>query len=60
MTLVHPLQCTEPKPSARIASAEGLPPILRRFQAAVDEAVPGMYAWFARESLHVTIQGLIG
>ena len=63
VTLVHPLQCTrhQRQPGIpRIPSAAGLPAIFKEFRAAVDEAVPGMYAWFAPESLHVTLRAVMG
>ena len=28
-------------------------------RAAVDAALPGMYAWFRDDSLHVTLRGLV-
>ncbi len=61
VTIVHPLQCTGNRSSAqRIVSATGLPEILESFRAAVDEVVPGMFAWFAPASLHVTIRAVMG
>eukprot|EP00192_Tetraselmis_astigmatica_P021737 CAMPEP_0117659398 /NCGR_PEP_ID=MMETSP0804-20121206/6412_1 /TAXON_ID=1074897 /ORGANISM="Tetraselmis astigmatica, Strain CCMP880" /LENGTH=292 /DNA_ID=CAMNT_0005466055 /DNA_START=74 /DNA_END=952 /DNA_ORIENTATION=- len=69
VTLVHPLQCTltsstssssaAGKP-ARMPSAAGLPELIEKFRAAVDEALPDMYTWFSPASLHVTIRGLMG
>ena len=35
-----------------------LPLALARFQARVEEALPGMYDWFKPESLHVTVRAL--
>ena len=35
-----------------------VPPALARFQARVEEALPGMYDWFKPESLHVTVRAL--
>lgn len=37
-----------------------LPDIVRRFRARVDAALPGMYFWFADESLHITVRALMG
>ncbi|GMH39638.1 hypothetical protein BSKO_07536 [Bryopsis sp. KO-2023] len=34
--------------------------VLRKFRERVEKDLPGMYTWFAEESLHVTIRGLIG
>mmetsp|Transcript_14691 Transcript_14691/g.37746 ORF Transcript_14691/g.37746 Transcript_14691/m.37746 type:complete len:263 (+) Transcript_14691:272-1060(+) len=59
-TLVHPLQCTHSRDTHRHASAAALPGLLAGFQAKVEAAMPGMYAFFAPESLHVTLQALVG
>jgi len=34
--------------------------VIDEFQAAVEAALPGMYAWFAPESRHVTLRGILG
>jgi len=59
-TLVHPLQCTRPSETARIPSASSLPKILALFEQRVQEALPGMYAFFKQDSLHVTLQAIVG
>ena len=35
------------------------PRAVAEFRAAVDAALPGMYAWFHDDSLHVTLRGLV-
>jgi hypothetical protein len=47
-TLVAPL-------SARDVEALSL----QKFRDAVDEALPGAYAWFDDSALHVTVRGLL-
>eukprot|EP00798_Chlamydomonas_sp_ICE-L_P021228 gene21228-28144_t len=37
-----------------------LPFIIRSFRRRVDAELPGMYTWFADESLHLTIRALMG
>jgi hypothetical protein len=32
---------------------------VRAFRAAVDAALPNSYSWFADDSLHITIRGLL-
>jgi hypothetical protein len=34
--------------------------VIDDFQAKVEAALPGMYAWFAPESRHVTLRGILG
>lgn len=34
--------------------------VIDDFQAKVEAALPGMYAWFAPESRHVTLRGVLG
>ena len=36
-----------------------LPSAVKRFRRRVDDALPGMYAWFDQESLHCTVRGLM-
>ena len=36
-----------------------LPSAVKRFKRRVDDALPGMYAWFDQESLHCTVRGLM-
>jgi hypothetical protein len=33
---------------------------IRMLRQRVDKELPGLYTWFADESLHVTIRGLMG
>ena len=33
---------------------------VRAFRLKVDELLPGAYAWFSTDSLHVTVRGLFG
>ena len=33
---------------------------VQRFRERVDAAIPGMYAWFADCSLHVTLRAIMG
>ena len=40
------------------APASPLPALVAVFKARVDREVPGMYAWFSDESLHVTLRAL--
>ena len=40
------------------AAASALPALVAAFRARVDRELPGMYAWFADESLHVTLRAL--
>lgn len=39
--------------------SSALPGILARFRAAVETELPGMYAFFEPESLHVTVRALV-
>ena len=34
--------------------------VIRAFREEVDNILPGMYAWFADSSLHVTVRALMG
>ncbi|KAF6251300.1 hypothetical protein COO60DRAFT_1561459 [Scenedesmus sp. NREL 46B-D3] len=36
-----------------------LPGIVSKFRAAVDAELPGLYAWFEEQSLHVTVRAII-
>ena len=38
--------------------ASPLAALVAGFRARVDHALPGMYAWFGNESLHVTLRAL--
>ena len=42
-----------------VARLKKPPPAVAEFRAAVDAALPGMYAWFHDDSLHVTLRGLV-
>lgn len=54
-----------PGPAMAAAAAGGaadrlaLVDAIERFRRRVDAALPGMYAWFADTSLHITIRALI-
>jgi hypothetical protein len=69
-TLVHELACFRDGSGGSDASHSGvgqgaaaygtaLPGILRRFRARVEAALPGIYAFFDEQSLHVTVRGLV-
>eukprot|EP00249_Psilotum_nudum_P004339 c17859_g1_i1 orf=161-475(-) len=36
-----------------------IPNVVRSFKSKVEACVPGMYDWFAEESLHITIRALL-
>ena len=36
-----------------------LPSAVNKFRRRVDDALPGMYAWFDQDSLHCTVRGLM-
>ena len=42
-----------------VARLRRAPGAVAEFRAAVDAALPGMYAWFRDDSLHVTLRGLV-
>ena len=42
-----------------VARLKKPPGAVAEFRAAVDAALPGMYAWFHDDSLHVTLRGLV-
>lgn len=42
-----------------VARLKKPPAAVAEFRAAVDAALPGMYAWFHDDSLHVTLRGLV-
>lgn len=56
VTLVHYIAGEQGPPAA--PALEVLDAI-RAFRRAVDETLPGMYRWFADETLHVTLRALI-
>jgi hypothetical protein len=66
VTLVHELRCFRPAVAGEAGASSGegwsaaLPEVVRRFRARVEEELPGLYAWFGEESLHVTIRALMG
>ena len=37
----------------------GLLDIIQEFQTEVDKTLPGMYVWFSKASLHVTVRALL-
>ncbi|KDD75607.1 hypothetical protein H632_c596p1 [Helicosporidium sp. ATCC 50920] len=45
--------------SAEVETRRMLVRHIRAFRKAVDAALPGVYYWFADESLHVTLRGLM-
>ena len=57
VTLVHKLAAFSHQ-GAHTTAAGGLPALVRQFRARVDSELPGMYLWFADESLHVTLRAL--
>jgi hypothetical protein len=42
------------------ASVAQLRRLIDSFRARVDRELPGMYAWFADASLHVTLRAIMG
>jgi len=42
-----------------LADRQALLAAIHHFRARVDAALPGMYAWFADGSLHITLRALI-
>jgi len=49
-----------PPPGSPPSGLARLQRVIDDFQARVEAALPGMYAWFAPESRHVTLRGVIG
>lgn len=48
-----------PLKDRKIEAAEQIGKLITRFRQRVDAELPGMYAWFADSSLHVTLRAII-
>jgi hypothetical protein len=42
-----------------LADRQALLAAVHRFRRRVDEALPGLYVWFAEDSLHITLRALL-